>query len=53
MNGIALTVIASQLPALFGLFSRLGAPCFLVTIGEAVGRYVESQSVPWVDWEDR
>ena len=37
----------------FGLFSRLGEQRFFATIGEAVGRYLESQSVPWVDWEDR
>jgi len=37
----------------FGLFSRLGERRFFETLGEAVGRYVESQSVAWVDWEDR
>ena len=37
----------------FGLFSRLGEQRFFATIGEAVGSYLESQSVPWVDWEDR
>ena len=37
----------------FGLFSRLGEQRFFATVGEAVSRYVESQSVPWVDWEDR
>ncbi|MDL2337832.1 MAG: SulP family inorganic anion transporter [Pseudomonadota bacterium] len=37
----------------FGLFSRLGEQRFFATIGEAVSRYLESQSVPWVDWEDR
>ncbi len=37
----------------FGLFARLGEPRFFATLGEAVNRYVESQSVAWVDWEDR
>jgi hypothetical protein len=37
----------------FGLFSRLGEQRFLATIGEAVSRYLKSQSVVWVDWEDR
>jgi high affinity sulfate transporter 1 len=37
----------------FGLFSRLGEQRFFATIGEAVNRYLESQSVTWVDWEDR
>ena len=37
----------------FGLFARLGEQRFFVTLGEAVGRYVDTQSVAWVDWEDR
>jgi high affinity sulfate transporter 1 len=37
----------------FGLFSRLGEQRFFPTLGEAVNRYVESQSVAWVDWEER
>lgn len=37
----------------FGLFSRLGEQCFFATVGEAVARYLESESVAWVDWEDR
>lgn len=37
----------------FGLFGRLGEQRFFATIGEAVSRYLDSQSVPWVDWEDR
>lgn len=37
----------------FGLFSRLGEQRFFATVGEAVSRYIESHSVPWVDWEDR
>jgi high affinity sulfate transporter 1 len=37
----------------FGLFSRLGEGCFFATTGEAVSRYLESQRVEWVDWEDR
>ena len=37
----------------FGLFSRLGEQRFFATLGEAVSRYLESQSVAWVDWEVR
>ena len=37
----------------FGLFARLGEQRFFATLGEAVGRYVDTQSVAWVDWEDR
>ncbi len=37
----------------FGLFSRLGEQRFFATTGEAVNRYLESQSVAWADWEDR
>jgi high affinity sulfate transporter 1 len=37
----------------FGLFSRLGEERFFATLGEAVNRYLESQSVTWEDWEDR
>jgi high affinity sulfate transporter 1 len=37
----------------FGLFARLGEQRFFATVGEAVARYLESQSVAWVDWEDR
>jgi MFS superfamily sulfate permease-like transporter len=37
----------------FGLFSSLGEHRFFATLGEAVSRYLESQSVPWMDWEDR
>jgi MFS superfamily sulfate permease-like transporter len=37
----------------FGLFTRLGEQRFFATIGEAVSRYLASQSVEWVDWEDR
>ena len=37
----------------FGLFSRLGEHRFFATIGAAVSRYLESESVPWMDWEDR
>jgi high affinity sulfate transporter 1 len=36
----------------FGLFSKLGDHRFFVTVGEAVSRYLSSQSVVWVDWED-
>ena len=37
----------------FGLFSRLGDQRFFATLGEAVSRYLEAESVAWVDWEDR
>jgi high affinity sulfate transporter 1 len=37
----------------FGLFSRLGDQRFFATLGETVNRYLESQSLEWVDWEDR
>jgi MFS superfamily sulfate permease-like transporter len=37
----------------FGLFSRLGEQRFFATLGESVSRYLESQSVVWVDWEVR
>jgi MFS superfamily sulfate permease-like transporter len=37
----------------FGLFSRLGEQRFFATIGEAVSRYLGSQRVTWVDWQDR
>jgi high affinity sulfate transporter 1 len=37
----------------FGLFTRLGAEAFHATLGEAVNRYVETQQVDWVDWQDR
>ena len=37
----------------FGLFARLGEQRFFATLGEAVSGYLESQSVAWVDWEDR
>ena len=37
----------------FGLFDRLGAEAFFPTLGAAVGRYLETHPVDWVDWEDR
>jgi MFS superfamily sulfate permease-like transporter len=37
----------------FGLFARLGEEHFFATTGEAVSRYLASQHVDWVDWEDR
>jgi high affinity sulfate transporter 1 len=37
----------------FGLFSRLGEQRFHATLGEAVARYLASNPVDWVDWEDR
>jgi high affinity sulfate transporter 1 len=37
----------------FGLFAQIGEGFFFPTIGAAVGSYLESHSVDWVDWEDR
>jgi len=37
----------------FGLFSRLGEELFFPTIGEAVGTYVRTHRVEWIDWQDR
>jgi high affinity sulfate transporter 1 len=36
----------------FGLFEQIGAESFFPTIGAAVGSYLESHTVDWVDWED-
>jgi MFS superfamily sulfate permease-like transporter len=37
----------------FGLFARLGEETFFPTLGAAVGRYLETHPVDWVDWEER
>ena len=37
----------------FGLFEQIGEDFFFPTIGAAVGRYLETYAVAWVDWEDR
>jgi len=37
----------------FGLFTQIGDRFFFATVGEAVGSYLESHTVDWVDWEDR
>jgi high affinity sulfate transporter 1 len=37
----------------FGLFPQIGERFFFPTIGVAVGSYLESHKVDWVDWEDR
>jgi high affinity sulfate transporter 1 len=37
----------------FGLFAQFGERSFFPTIGAAVGTYLESHPVDWVDWEDR
>jgi high affinity sulfate transporter 1 len=37
----------------FGLFVQIGAEFFFPTLGSAVGSYLESHAVDWVDWEDR
>jgi high affinity sulfate transporter 1 len=36
----------------FGLFTRLGEDAFFPTIGTAVGSYLESHAVDWVDWDE-
>jgi len=37
----------------FGLFARLGEEAFFPTTGAAVGSYLKTHPVDWVDWEDR
>ncbi|HEX2663947.1 MAG TPA: sulfate permease [Candidatus Acidoferrum sp.] len=37
----------------FGLFTRFGEQTFFATLGEAVGAYLATHPVDWVDWEDR
>ncbi len=37
----------------FGLFAQIGEGFFFPTIDAAVGSYLESHTVDWVDWEDR
>ncbi len=37
----------------FGLFEQIGEGSFFPTTGAAVGAYLESHPVDWVDWEDR
>jgi high affinity sulfate transporter 1 len=37
----------------FGLFAQIGERHFFPTVGAAVGSYLESHAVDWVDWEDR
>lgn len=37
----------------FELFARLGEKTFFTTIGEAVGEYLATHRVEWVDWEER
>src|SRR5262249_42842188 len=37
----------------FGLFAQIGEKFFFATIGAAVGSYLESHAVDWVDWEER
>ena len=37
----------------FGLFAQIGEEFFFPTVGAAVGSYLESHAVEWVDWEDR
>ena len=37
----------------FGAFRTIGERFFFPTIGAAVGGYLESHPVDWVDWKDR
>lgn len=37
----------------FGLFARFGENQFFPTIGEAVGTYVKTFDVHWIDWQER
>lgn len=37
----------------FGLFAQIGERFFFPTVGAAVGSYLESHTVDWVDWENR
>jgi MFS superfamily sulfate permease-like transporter len=37
----------------FELFGQIGERFFFPTIGAAVGRYLESHPVDWMDWKDR
>ena len=37
----------------FGLFEQIGEDSFFPTTGAAVGAYLDSHPVDWVDWEDR
>lgn len=37
----------------FALFPLIAEGFFFPTIGAAVGSYLESHAVEWVDWEDR
>jgi high affinity sulfate transporter 1 len=37
----------------FGLFAQLGESYFFPTIGVAVSRYLEINTVKWEDWEDQ
>jgi MFS superfamily sulfate permease-like transporter len=37
----------------FGLFAQIGEAFFFPTVGAAVGNYLESYPIDWVDWEER
>ena len=37
----------------FGLYKQIGENAFFPTVGAAVGSYLETHAVDWVDWEDR
>jgi high affinity sulfate transporter 1 len=37
----------------FGVFKKFGEHTFYHTVGQAVGAYLSTHSVPWDDWEDR
>jgi MFS superfamily sulfate permease-like transporter len=37
----------------FGLLERLAEQTFFPTVGAAVGGYLQTHAVDWIDWEDR
>ena len=37
----------------FGLYGQIGEDSFFPTVGAAVGSYLETHAVDWVDWEER
>jgi MFS superfamily sulfate permease-like transporter len=36
----------------YGLFSKLGSDLFFPTVGQAVGGYLQTHQVDWLDWEE-
>jgi len=37
----------------FGIFTRFGEATFFPTVGAAVGAYLKTHAVDWVDWEEQ